>query len=144
MVSSHNELDLKILAKESLEEVFNEEIKKARLCKKSLSLVILDLSESNQEEDLKKIIELLTRRARSADIIGKSKLKELTMVFPNMDKKEVVLFVHRLKQDLNYFKESLNIKVSFGFSSFPEDGRSKRELIEKATYLLYKDKILET
>jgi diguanylate cyclase (GGDEF)-like protein len=131
----------KILLKEHLEEIFNDEIKKARLNRIPLSLIILDFSKIRGEEIVKKIAQMLKSKTRSTDIIGRSKVKELTIIVPDIDKKRAILLVNRLKQSLSSLGEEEESKINIGFSSFPEDGTTKKELLDKAFYNLYRNRI---
>ncbi|MDI6785443.1 MAG: diguanylate cyclase [bacterium] len=140
-MSSYYNLDPKILLKENLEEIFNNEIKKARLNRTTLSLITIDFSRTHGEEALKKAAKTLQCKIRCTDIIGRTKIKELTVIVPNVDRKRAMLLVNRLRQSMDSFKKDESDKINIGFSSFPEDGISKKELIDKATYSLYKNKL---
>lgn len=138
---SYDNLDSQILSKDSLEEIFNNEIKKARLNRTPLSLIIIDFSKTNGEEVLKKAAKVLKCKTRCTDIIGRTKVKEFTVIAPNVDKKRTMILVNRLRQSVDSFRESENDRINIGFSSFPEDGISKKELIDKATHSLYRNRI---
>lgn len=93
--------------------------------------------------DLTKIIK---RKLRKNDIIGRYGGEELIIIAPETDKKGGKALVEKiLKLVTNHkFASSYgNIKgISFsaGISSFPEDGKTSKELIEKADKAMYKAK----
>lgn len=141
MVSYYYNLDPKIVLKDSLEEIFNNEIRKARLNRTTLSLIIVDFSKTNGEEVLKKAAKTLKCKTRCTDIIGRTKVKEFTIIAPNVDKKRTMILVNRLRQSVNSFRENENDKINIGFSSFPEDGISKKELMDKAIHSLCRNRV---
>jgi diguanylate cyclase (GGDEF)-like protein len=98
---------------------------------------------------LKTIANILKREIKGSDILARYGGEEFVILFPNTTKENAIKICEKLRQRIKDFKfpneESQpngDLTISFGVSSFPEDGSTPEELIKKADMALYKAKEL--
>jgi len=98
---------------------------------------------------LKTIAEILKKGIKGSDVVARYGGEEFVIIFPDTTKENAVKICEKLRQMVKDFKfpneESQpngDLTISFGVSSFPEDGATPEELIKKADMALYKAKEL--
>jgi diguanylate cyclase (GGDEF)-like protein len=117
------------------------------------SVIFLDLDHFKQVNDthghlvgsklLWMIGDLIKGHLRLIDYAFRYGGDEFVVLLPQTAKQNSLMVVRRLKDLLNskvfFVEEGLNIKVtaSFGVASFPQDGRSRRELLRMADEAMY-------
>jgi len=93
---------------------------------------------------LKEFSDLLIRRLRRTDIISRYGGEEFVAILPETDKKNAAILANeicKLVRQHHFTKEDSQpdgkITVSFGVSSYPEDGITEDELLTQADKALY-------
>lgn len=94
---------------------------------------------------LSKIAERLRASVREVDLIARYGGEEFCIVLPETDKDPAVTVSERLRRSIssrpiNAYGEKINITVSVGVATYPEDSSKVQGLIEKADMALYKAK----
>jgi len=117
------------------------------------SVIFLDLDHFKQVNDthghlvgsklLWMIGDLIKGHLRLIDYAFRYGGDEFVVLLPQTAKQNSLMVVRRLKDLLNskvfFVEEGLNVKVtaSFGVASFPQDGRTRRELLRMADEAMY-------
>lgn len=96
---------------------------------------------------LKTVAEILKKGIKGKDIVARYGGEEFIIAFPETSKDDAQKICEKLRKSIKEFKfpneesqPNKDITVSFGISSFPEDGLTLKELIEAADKALYKAK----
>jgi diguanylate cyclase (GGDEF)-like protein len=120
-----------------------------------LSLVLVDVANfatlndihgySTGDQVLTSIAHLLEQSLRQGDIIGRFGGDELLLVLPNATAPEAEIAARRLlgalqTSELRVNGQRLPVSVNIGISTFPQDGRSRSDLIEAAWAALDRSK----
>lgn len=134
------------------QEAFQQELERAERQNQSLTLVIMDIDHFKGFNDsfghpagdfiLRSLASLLKKNARKIDILARYGGEEFAALLPSIDKKNARKTAERWRKNVqrSTFKsggQSFAITLSIGFSTYPEDGNSKVELIQKADRGLY-------
>ena len=132
---------------------FREEIARASRQNLILSVVFIDIDDFKGFNDthghlmgdklLADFADILKRLLRKSDIIGRYGGEEFIIITPGNDKKGGKVLAEKLLETIHckgfMGKEGDVVGLSFsaGISSFPEDGKSPEELIERADKAMY-------
>lgn len=131
-----------------------QEISKTKRNKRSFSLLILDVDHFKEindtyghlegDEVLRVISKVLLRSVREMDVVTRYAGDEFIAILPEADKKDAYPVAVRILEETKklVFKNpkgssTFSIGVSVGISTFPQDGETATELIEKADHGLY-------
>jgi len=131
-----------------------EELKRALRYKKVLSLVMWDIDYFKGVNDnfghltgdtvLKEMTAIFKRSYRQGiDLIGRYGGEEFVMLLPDTPRDGAIIMAERLRQKVEQFEFNegkIRLTISGGIATFPEDGTTYSELIEKADIYLYKAK----
>lgn len=132
-----------------------EELRRARRYKHSLSVCMLDLDNFKQLNDrhghvagdrlLSEFARILRRCSRASDILGRYGGDEFCTVLPETPFEGALAFADRVIAELAQNLEAsgtndLNISVSIGVASFPNHGEDVDSLIQSADRALYRAK----
>jgi diguanylate cyclase (GGDEF)-like protein len=131
-----------------------EEFKRALRYSHPLSLIILDVDNFKKindthghlfgDEVLKKIAQMLRENARETDFIARYGGDEFVIILPETNKESAFKLAERILERLNkstIIKDtSLELSVSIGVASYPEDAITPEELIKSADKALYNAK----
>ncbi|MGD2279390.1 MAG: GGDEF domain-containing protein, partial [Candidatus Omnitrophota bacterium] len=132
-----------------------EEVDRARRLGLAFSIGMVDVDHFKECNDkyghlvgdavLKKIAQRLKKSVREVDMIARYGGEEFCIVLPETPKKSAVTVSERIRRSVESkevaaFDETLNMTVSVGISTFPEDGEDVATLIDKADTALYKAK----
>ncbi|MBI5893688.1 MAG: diguanylate cyclase [Deltaproteobacteria bacterium] len=135
-----------------LMEQMQKEIQRAERHNHPLSVIMLDIDHFKEYNDkfghlegnkvLKSIARILTKTARTTDIVGRFGGEEFCIIVPEIEKHGAVLFAKRLLNEVINVSPSFKktVTISGGVAVFPKDGKIPVELINKADMLLYKAK----
>ncbi|MFQ3549001.1 MAG: diguanylate cyclase [Armatimonadota bacterium] len=98
----------------------------------------------HQEGDyiLRKVARVMASKLRQDDVAARYGGEEFALIFRKLDKHKALVVAERIRKciaEQSYRKG--NITVSMGISTYPEDGTTPNELIEKADKALYHAKI---
>lgn len=135
--------------------LFQEELRLAVESGSNVGVVFIDIDKFKRINDTyghmvgdKVLIELsafLKGNCRTTDVIGRFGGEEIILLLRGNSLADSYKFAERLRRKLETFpidtgSETLNITASFGVSSYPENGETMTELINKADTALYRSK----
>ncbi len=157
--------DIKLSTIDPLTNIYNrrfvngfmiKEVEKCKRLKKQFSIVISDVDEFKFINDnyghlsgdmiLKSLAHLITDTLRSMDVAGRYGGDEFMIILPAADSSVAASVVERLRNNIASAKfpiikdRTVDVCVSFGIATFPEDAVSIDDLLIKADERLYKDK----
>ena len=94
---------------------------------------------------IKRIAAIAAAKLRTIDMLCKYGGDEFVVVLPRTPKKGAAFAAERIRQSLEEHafpgeRKTGKITMSMGIASFPEDGRTVQDLIERADRALYKAK----
>jgi two-component system cell cycle response regulator len=128
---------------------FQEEVSRTERYEKTLSVVMADLDYFKAVNDtfghtagdqvLKAVGEYLHESIRDVDSVGRYGGEEFVMLLPETDKADAHLLSERLRKGIAAMElgNLPKITISMGVATFPEDGRTADELLQKADAALY-------
>ena len=137
--------------------LFQEELRLAKENGTNVGVVFIDIDKFKRINDTyghmvgdKVLIELsafLRNNSRSTDVIGRFGGEEIIMLLRGNSVEDSYIFAERLRHKLEKFpietgtlEGTICITASFGISSYPENGETMTELINKADTALYRSK----
>ena len=95
---------------------------------------------------LKCVAKVLKENIRATDIPCRYGGEEMSIILTNTDKKEALITAKKICEEIRKSKfqlnqnTSVNVTLSLGVSTYPQDGETANELIEYADSQLYKAK----
>ncbi|HIE08663.1 MAG TPA: sensor domain-containing diguanylate cyclase [Armatimonadetes bacterium] len=132
-----------------------KELRRAKRYNRPLSLVMMDIDDFKRLNDtyghpegdlvLKEIARILRRHARQEDVVARYGGEEFAIILLETGKEGAMIAADRLRRAVEGHKFALDgkkvdVTVSAGVASFPEDADTKRELIDKADEALLEAK----
>jgi len=138
-------------------ERFVEEINRAKKRKDIVSVLMLDVDLFKNLNDtyghlagdliLREIAGMIKSSIREIDIAGRYGGEEFVIVLPDTDRTEAFSAADRIrvavdKEMIKAYDTTVKVTVSIGITTFPHDGSSVNELIDKADWALYRAKKL--
>ncbi len=140
-----------------LEEKLSHELIRAKAYSRYLSIIMADIDYFKKindtyghkvgDEVLKGLALILKANIRGEDVVARYGGEEFVIVLPNVSKYDAYRIAERIRIEIEEtsFKEigvPEKITVSFGISSFPDDGEEAIDLLKKADQALYQAKSL--
>lgn len=137
------------------QEKFGEILLRAERYNEKFSLVLIDIDFFKKVNDtyghqvgdivLKKVASILKSTARKVDIVARYGGEEFAIICVNDDKKNASKFAERLRREIEnttiiFDSGKLHVTASIGVASYPEDGKDKESLVERADKALYQAK----
>ncbi len=98
-------------------------------------------------ETLRYIGERLKRVVRSGDVVARYGGDEYIIILPNTDKKTAAIIAERIRREVNkepfyaFCNKKFSLSVTSGVATYPDDAKSRDELIGKADKAMYKGKL---
>jgi len=134
--------------------VFDEELKRAKDHMSYLSLIMLDIDNFKNYNDtwghqkgdeiLARISQIIMESSRKIDKVCRYGGEEFAVILPDAARKDVLVVAERIRANIEQCPfsagadhPSQKITVSIGVASFPENGKTKLELIRAADAALY-------
>ncbi|MBU1990119.1 diguanylate cyclase [bacterium] len=135
-----------------LENVFAQELERAKRYKGIFSIIMLDIDlfkdiNDNYGHDvgdkiLIQIVEILNKNIRSTDILGRWGGEEFLIICPEMDLSGAKTLAEKLRQKIEEFDFGLaeNQTCSFGLTQYNRFDTSSNEIVKRADNALYEAK----
>jgi diguanylate cyclase (GGDEF)-like protein len=136
-------------------ERFAEEFERAKLRKLPLSLLMIDIDHFKRINDqhghlagdmvLREVAHIVTMHTREIDISGRYGGEEFSVILPDTDKQGAMLAAERIRaavhdRKVRAYDTALQVSLSAGVATFPDDVRDLEELLDKADWALYRAK----
>lgn len=134
---------------------FEEEKRRASRYGVALSLIMIDIDWFKKFNDtyghetgnlvLSHLAGVIQTSIRDVDIFSRYGGEEFIVILPQTDREEATVIAERIRQrvetsEVDSGEQQLQITVSVGVSSYPENGRSQEELVSVADRALYQAK----
>lgn len=134
---------------------FNEELDRAKEFNTKVSFMMIDIDLFKRCNDnyghlvgdvvLRNTSQILKKNLREIDLVGRYGGEEFAVILPETGKEAAQVAAERLrsaveKSIINAYNESLNVTISVGVATFPDDTSEGSQLIDKADQMLYKSK----
>ncbi len=136
-------------------ERFTEEIDRSRTRKTKMSVLMIDVDLFKGFNDqyghlvgdqiLREVGKIVKDSIREIDIAGRYGGEEFCVVLPETDKEGAYYAAERIRQQtestvIKAYDASINVTLSVGIATFPDDSKITEELIDKADWALYRAK----
>ncbi len=136
-------------------ERFEEELKRSQLRKSKMSFLLVDADHFKKindqyghltgDEVLRQLAAVLKESVREIDIVGRYGGEEFCVVLPDTDAQGAAFVAERIRKTMESKKiraydATLRVTISLGVASYPSDGKTAEELIDKADWALYRAK----
>ncbi|WP_010095317.1 diguanylate cyclase [Ornithinibacillus scapharcae] len=138
------------LTRKYLDDALQEIFEFSRESSEPFSIIMYDLDRFKQVNDrfghqigdnmLSKVSSLVTNSLDEAQIIGRYGGEEFIIILPSLEAEETKRFAEELRVKIASKKllgDKFEITVSMGIASYPKQGQTVKELIEKADQALY-------
>jgi two-component system cell cycle response regulator len=137
------------------EESLSGEISRSRRYDTEFSILLLDLDDFKQVNDtmghlagdfvLKKVSNLIINEKREEDVVARYGGEELVVILPETNKVNTIIKAERIRkkiQDMSlvFDGKQINVSVSGGIATFPQDAVEANKLIHCADQALYRAK----
>ncbi|MBI4975019.1 MAG: diguanylate cyclase [Candidatus Omnitrophica bacterium] len=139
------------------QQLLSFELEKAKLNDMILSLVMLDVDNFKNYNDtlghikgdhaLRQMADILQSKSRRFDIVARYGGEEFTIIMPNTSKESARVFAERLRNEVEAFyaddasiDKGKRLTISSGIATYPEDAKTKDELVSRADLALYEAK----
>lgn len=134
--------------------VFNREIENLVKLKNRFSVVIYDIDDFKKVNDvyghlvgdevLKNVADIIKRSIRKTDIACRYGGEEIVIIFKDLSKEDAYVISERIRkriENTHVFagEKVIKVTVSGGVSSYPDDGITADEILEKADLILYSE-----
>ncbi|WDC85706.1 GGDEF domain-containing protein [Caloramator sp. mosi_1] len=134
--------------------MFDREIQNLIKLKNRFSLVIYDIDDFKNVNDtyghivgdevLKHVTNIIKRSIRKTDISCRYGGEEIVILFKDLSKEDAYVISDRIRKQIETSQLFINNKiirvtVSGGVASFPDDGNTAKDIIEKADAILYNE-----
>ncbi len=140
------------------QERFEQEISRAIWTNSQFAFLMIDIDDFKSYNDryghiagdivLKQIAKLMSLNVNPGDIVARYGGEEFGVLLVDTSKPEALKIAERIRERIEdkkfiFRRQITQIRISGGMSFFPEDGREKESLIQKADQALYRAKAQE-
>lgn len=138
------------LTRKYLDICLNEIIDISATYKENFSIIMIDFDHFKAINDnfghqvgdkvLTNASQIIRENIRSKDILGRYGGEELMVILPNSNKNQAYKIAEKLRKSIgesSIISSKSKVTVSIGIASYPYDGKTTDELIEKADKALY-------
>ena len=137
------------------EDSLSGEISRARRYDTEFSILFLDLDDFKKVNDtlghlagdfvLKKVANLITKEKREEDVVARYGGEELVVILPETNKINTIIKAERIRKKIQdmplvFDGKKIQISVSGGIATFPQDAVESDKLIHCADQALYRAK----
>ncbi len=137
------------------QERLQEELKRADRYGEPVSLILLDIDHFKKVNDtyghpagdavLKRIAEIIRKTVREIDFPARYGGEEFALIILKSTAREAKKIAERLRKKVEQTTvktdtADINVTLSLGIASYPEDARTREDLIERADQALYRAK----
>jgi len=142
-----------VFLRKHIEQIFSEELVKARNNSRSLSVIMLDIDKFKSVNDnyghrkgdviLSSIGTIIKEATRKGDFVGRYGGEEFIIVLPETNHVEGYKTAEKIRieiENCQLLGEEVPLTVSLGIATFPDDGSNEDELIERSDQALYYSK----
>ncbi len=136
-----------------------EEFENSKKTKQPLSLLVIDVDDFKKLNDswghqngdtvLTQLAKILKDSSRESDYVCRYGGEEFSMILTNTSKEQGFVIAERLREEIASYNFSLlsrsttaKLTVSVGLASYPDDTKTKEELIQKADKAMYTAKFI--
>ena len=137
------------------EDSLSGEISRARRYDTEFSILFLDLDDFKKVNDtlghlagdfvLKKVSNLIIKEKREEDVVARYGGEELVVILPETNKVNTIIKAERIRKKIQdmplvFDGQKIQISVSGGIATFPQDATEANKLIQCADQALYRAK----
>ena len=141
--------------KRSFNETLSREIKKAARYSRKFSILLIDADNLKEVNDgfghgagdqlIKVLANTMKESLRTSDVVARIGGDEFVVLLPEADRKHALEAGERIRSStantsFDRDGQRVDMTVSIGIASFPDDGESLEEIMENADRALYKSK----
>ncbi len=136
------------------QHILSEEMEKTQKSSEKLTLLMIDIDNFKKFNDtyghqngdilLRELATLLKKSSRDRDFVCRYGGEEFSIVLTQTSKEQGFDIAERMREEIAHhdfskfhLNQNLNITVSIGLATFPDDAQSKEELIAKADKTMY-------
>lgn len=146
-----------IYNRNALNSVFEKNLSLSKRYSTRMSIIFIDIDNFKAFNDahghllgdklLCDFAQILKKSCRKSDSVGRFGGEEFVIVAPHTDKGKAIIFINKIRKIIEKRtfigkgNSENNITFSAGISSFPEDGDTMFELLQKADRAMYQSKI---
>jgi diguanylate cyclase len=94
---------------------------------------------------LRETAAIMKKNLREIDIIGRYGGEEFSVILPDTPKDGALVVGERMRKavettGISAYDENINVKISIGIATYPDDADEINQLIDRADQMLYKAK----
>jgi diguanylate cyclase (GGDEF)-like protein len=134
---------------------FQEELERALKYKMNLSFLMIDIDNFKFYNDkfghlvgdaiLKEVASVIKSNVREIDLVGRYGGEEFSVILTDTPKQGALFLAERIREavrnkEIKAYDERLNVTISIGIATCPDDAKSSEELLDKADWCLYRAK----
>lgn len=134
---------------------FEEELERSKAKKMDMSFLMVDVDKFKHLNDyyghltgdkiLRKVAKIIKQNIREIDIGGRYGGEEFCVILPDTDSQGAQFAAERIRKaveetEIRAYDATVQVTVSAGVSTYPKDGASISEIVDKADWALYRAK----
>ena len=151
-----NDALTRVRNRRAMQQILDFEMGRVQQEVKAFSIILLDVDHFKKVNDtyghlvgdvvLREVASLIKQSIREIDFVARYGGEEFSLILPDTDKAGAIMVAERIsgvvsKQKIRAFDEIVNVTVSVGVGSFPENTLHSDMLVEIADKALYQAKV---